>query len=350
LFRIGLLHATEGVLKAFDTGKEEDRLKVLEPRIRSLTQVFTDLWVWQSSSMRLSIVEDLLDPNFAAAVEDFIAAYGDELFHTRMLTLGNIRTILHHGVETLFAELTEASATQRLMLIEDLEQGVISQDEAEDVTEFVLECLVDNFDRFMEYNTTTTYSDYGSRLYCFLDFLRVELLYHRFEWVNAPWQLVHEVLVRHSEIDVAEAVRDGLALRTNNEAQEIVDKLLALEKKYGVKLPAMHDHINERIVGGMEQNAIAAMLSKACQSEAGGGHSSEAAACFQLLRARIASYMKTRSGSGIEVPVWMQRLGTELDQIQDREPGSLNSALSNGEYMQLTRKDLDSQISKMRRR
>jgi hypothetical protein len=60
--------------------------------------------------------------------------------------------------------------------------------------------------------------------------------------------------------------------------------------------------------------------------------------------------MKTRSGSGIEAPVWMQRLGTELDQIQDREPGSLNSVLSEGEYMPLTRKDLDNQISKMRRR
>jgi hypothetical protein len=338
------------VLKAFEAGSEEDRLKVLEPRIRNLTQVFTDLWVWQSSSMRLSIVEDLLDPNFAEAVEDFITAYGDELFHTRMLTLGNIRTILHHGVETLFAELAEASATQPYMLIDHLESGVISQDEAEDVTEFVLECLVDNFERFMEYNTTTTYSDYGSRLYCFLDFLRVELLYHRFEWLHAPWQLVHEVLCRHSETKVAEAVRDVLQMKTADEAQGIVNALLELEKKYGVKLPAMHDHINERIVGGMEQSAIAAMISKACQSEAGGGHSSEAAACFQSLRVRIANYMKTRSGSGIEAPVWMQRLGTELDQIQDREPGSLNSVLSEGEYMPLTRKDLDNQISKMRRR
>ena len=115
-----------------------------------------------------------------------------------------------------------------------------------------------------------------------------------------------------------------------------------------MKLPALHDHINEQIVGVLEQNAIAAMVSRACPADSG-VNSELAEATFQKLRIRIANYMKTRSGSGIEPPEWMQRLVSELDQIQNRQPGNLSTTLSEGEYEQLSMKELDSQLTKMRR-
>ncbi|MFN6333237.1 MAG: hypothetical protein ACK45A_15835 [Planctomyces sp.] len=298
--------------------------------------------------MRLSVVEDLQDRDFDVVVQDFIKLYGDELFHTRMLTLGNIRAILHHGVSVLFAELEEMASTQPIMLLDHMDSGMVDKDDAEEVTEFVLECLVDNFDRFMEYNTTTTYSDYGSRLYCLLDFLKLEAVYDRFEWNHIPWQLVHEVLVRKSDEGVAAALKDAIKLSTASQARELVSQLSGLEKSYGVKLPALHDHINEQIVGVLEQNAIAAMVSRACPADSG-VNSELAEATFQKLRIRIANYMKTRSGSGIEPPEWMQRLVSELDQIQNRQPGNLSTTLSEGEYEQLSMKELDSQLTKMRR-
>jgi hypothetical protein len=348
LFRLGLQHSTEALLKSLEDRQGADRLEIVEPRLRNLTQTYADLWVRHSGSMRLSVVEDLQDVNFAASVREFITLFGEDLFPTRLLTLGNIRAILHHGVGVLFAELEEMARTQPVTLLDHIEAGMVVQDDAEDVTEFVLECLVDNFDRFMEYNTTTTYSDYGSRLYCLLDFLRLESLYDRFEWNHVPWQLVHEVLVRQSDESVAAALKDWIERKTASEAREIVDRLTILEKEYGVKLPALHDHIHERIVGVLEQNAIAAMVSRACPADLK-GNSEQAEACFKTLRVRIANYMKTRSGSGIEPPEWMQRLVSELDQIQDRQPGNLSTTLSEGEYKRLTMKQLDAQLAKIRR-
>ncbi|MFN5435024.1 MAG: hypothetical protein ACK5ES_10705 [Planctomyces sp.] len=348
LFRLGLQHSTEALLKSCENLQGEKRLEIVEPRLRSLTELYAALWVRHSGSMRLSVVEDLQDRDFDVVVQEFIKLYGDELFHTRMLTLGNIRAILHHGVSVLFAELEEMASTQPIMLLDHMDSGMVDKDDAEEVTEFVLECLVDNFDRFMEYNTTTTYSDYGSRLYCLLDFLKLEAVYDRFEWNHIPWQLVHEVLVRKSDEGVAAALKDAIKLSTASQARELVSQLSVLEKSYGVKLPALHDHINEQIVGVLEQNAIAAMVSRACPADSG-VNSELAEATFQKLRIRIANYMKTRSGSGIEPPEWMQRLVSELDQIQNRQPGNLSTTLSEGEYEQLSMKELDSQLTKMRR-
>jgi hypothetical protein len=40
---------------------------------------------------------------------------------------------------------------------------------------------------------------------------------------------------------------------------------------------------------------------------------------------------------------------SELDQIQDRQPGNLSTTLSEGEYKRLTMKQLDAQLAKIRR-
>jgi hypothetical protein len=299
--------------------------------------------------MRLSIVEDLFDDKFAVAVREFITRYGEELFHTRFLTLGNLRTILHQGVGTMFEELEETlGQTQSVPVLDDLESGELDMEEAAEITEFVVECLIDNFDRFMEYNTTTTYSDYGSRLYCLLDFLQMEAMYDRFEWEYVPWQLMHEVLVRQSETDVAEAVVAEVSKQTAETAAGMCETLRELEVEYGVKLPSLHDHVNEQIVGLLEQNAIAALVPKAIPGAAGRAVA-ETDGIFQTLRARISAFMKTRHGSGIEPPEWMQRLVVELDQVQEVHPGNLNSTLSYGEGKAIPMKELDAQLTAIRR-
>jgi hypothetical protein len=150
--------------------------------------------------------------------KEFIETYGDDLFHTRMLTLGNARAILHHGAETMFDELQETVAlTQNVKLLEDFESGEIDREDAAELAEFVYECVVDNFDRFLEYNTTTTHSDYGNRLYCLLDFLRLEALYDRFEWNTIPWQVAHEAMVRGGDLELAAGVEEFV----NDESRSI---------------------------------------------------------------------------------------------------------------------------------
>ncbi len=351
LFRIGLSNSVEAVVCAASRMKAEGAQRVANvfKRIDRMMGSYEGLWQRHSGSMRLSIVEDLHQEDFAEDVRLFIEGYGEELFHTRMLTLGNARAILHHGAESLFNELRETiGLTQNVRILDDLDNDLIDLEDAEELAEFVYECVVDNFDRFLEYNTTTTYSDYGNRLYCLLDFLRVESLYDRFEWNSVPWQVVHEILVRRGERDVAQAVQDDLAGDTRQVCESFVQELSELETGYGVRLPALHDHIHERIVGALRQNQMAALVSRSIHSPSGTG-AEESRASFQALRAEISSFMATRIGSGIEPPDWMQRLTAELDRVQEGRPGGLTESLMEGEFKRLTQKNLDEQIARMRK-
>lgn len=352
LFRIGLSSSVEAVVHTAVRMKAEGSQRVANvfKRIQRLLEAYGDLWLRHSGSMRLSVVEDLHEDDFAEEVREFIETYGEDLFHTRMLTLGNARAILHHGADSLFKELEETVAlTQNVKLLDDMEADRIDQDDAAELAEFVYECVVDNFDRFLEYNTTTTYSDYGDRLYCLLDFLRIESLYDRFEWNCVPWQVTHEILVRRGEMDVAQAVLEYVAEDTREFCDSFVQELLELESTYGVRLPALHDHIHERIVGGLTQNHMAALVSRACPAASGAG-SEESRTQFQTLRLEISSFMASRIGSGIEPPEWMQRLAGELDRVQDGRPGGLTESLMEGDFRKLTQKYLDEQISRIRKR
>jgi hypothetical protein len=264
-----------------------------------------------------------------------------------MLTLGNARAILHHGADTLFKELQETVAlTQNVKILDDLDSGELDREDAAEMAEFVYECVVDNFDRFLEYNTTTTHSDYGHRLYCLLDFLRLEALYDRFEWNTIPWQVAHETMVRRGELEVGAGVEEYVGDESREIANSFVEELVQLETEYGVRLPALHDHVGERIVGALAQNRMAALVSRSCPGAAGLSRE-EISQNFQTLRNEIAEFMSTRIGSGIEPPEWMQRLATELDRAQEGRPGQLTDSLMEGDFQKLGQRAVDQQISEI---
>ncbi len=347
LYRIGLSSSVECILQSATRWKADgkQRVKNILRRIQRLLDSYSDLWTRHSGSMRLSIVEDLHDDEYAVEVRDFINDYGEDLFHTRMLTLGNVRAILHHGAETLFEELQETVAlTQNVKILEDFESGELDREDAAEMAEFVYECVVDNFDRFLEYNTTTTHSDYGNRLYCLLDFLRLEALYDRFEWNTIPWQVAHETMVRRGDMEVAAGVEEYVGDESREISGSFVEELETLETEYGVRLPALHDHIGERIIGALAQNRMAALVPRSCPGTPGYTNE-EVEHNFQTLRNEIADFMNARIGSGIEPPDWMQRLAGELDRAQEGRPGALADSLTEGEFHKLTQKAIDQQIA-----
>ena len=347
LFRIGLSNSVDAILHSSSRWKTRSAQSgtALFRRIQRLLDAYSNLWVKHSASMRLSIVEDLHDDERAEEVRDFIERYGDDLFHTRMLTLGNARAIVHNGAEALLEELENAVAPfQRVKLLDDIDEGVIDRDDAVELAEFVYESVVDNFERFLEYNTTTTYSDYGNRLYCLLDFVRLEALYDRFDWNTVPWQIAHETMCRFGAMDLAGEVEDYLSEDTREIAESFVDELASLEQEYGVRLPTLHDHVSERIVGTLAQNRMTALVGRCCPG-LNGVSADEADQNFKQLRQEINDYMSGRIGSGIEPPEWMQRLANELDRVQEGKSGWISDALYEGEFVQMTQKHLDKQLA-----
>ncbi|MBL8848116.1 MAG: hypothetical protein JNG89_00440, partial [Planctomycetaceae bacterium] len=207
LFQISLRSALDTLLqstKKWRSGRfsPEELIDV----VSELVDPYQALWLKHSNTMRLSSVDGLRSDEDWNELAAFIREYGSELFHASQLTLGNVRAILHNGVPWFLDYLEEQEdPLQPLKLLDDLRSGRVTRDDAQWCLETIYSIVVDRFDRFLDYNTTTTQSDYGEMLYCLLDFLRIEAHYDRDAWHMLPLTIVHEMLARNGHDEAAEA-------------------------------------------------------------------------------------------------------------------------------------------------
>ena len=70
----------------------------------------------------------------------------------------------------------------------------------------ILESVLENFNEYRDYNTTTSQSDHGELLYQFLDFLRLRTRYDRVCWNLKPVVWAHRILVKQNHGSVAQNV------------------------------------------------------------------------------------------------------------------------------------------------
>jgi hypothetical protein len=175
-----------------------------------------------------------------------------------------------------------------------------------------LRCVVEKFDRFLEYNTTTTQSDYGEQLFCLLDFLRHEAEYERHAWNLAPMELAHEVLSRLDRAGAAEHWRLDLERKTAPLARSFLAKLKRLEKRYGMRLPGVSDRLSERFVKPLALDRILALVKPAMRDSRCGVESED----FQRLKAETEEYLSTTLGSALEMQPWLQTLEEEVQQTE----------------------------------
>lgn len=280
------------------------------------------LWLKHSRSVRLSPVELLHDRDRWESIEEFIKRYGHDLLHAPMLMLSNVRAILHQGVDEFLEFLDEQQdPLQPMTLLDDIERGRIDRDEACGDLELIYECILDKLDRFIEYNTTTTQSDYGGMFYCLLDFLRVESSYERDAWNLRPYHLAHEVL---SEFAKSRGIlSDGLArdwehflqTTTSDKADKHLAKLKKLQTSYSVRLPSIADHLGERFVKTTAVNRMRSLIGPAlAESQA----QSPSPRAFRMLRAEIDRYLASTAGSAIDVPEWLIQLDAEIQQAEEQ--------------------------------
>jgi hypothetical protein len=261
--------------------------------------------------MRISAVDGVRRPGEWEELTHFIQRYGQDLFHASQLTLGNVRAILHNGTDWFLDYLEEEQDPLRpIRLLEDLDNAVIDREDAEWQLEQVYTIIVDRFDRFLEYNTTTTQSDYGEMIFSLLDFLRLESQYDRDAWDLTPQIIVHEVLVRHGLFEAADVREAAFELQTSELADQRLADLHRLQKKYGMRMPTITDHLNERFVKPLAVNRILALVPEAVRDARLGKQ--HASAVFSSLREEINSYLEDSWGSGIDVPEWLRTLEREV--------------------------------------
>jgi hypothetical protein len=324
-FQIALRNSLESVVKSAGAWDSVDPTISFEELLVDLVQQqvgpYQEIWMRHSDTMRLSAV-DSEGPHRNVDwdhIEAFIRRYGADLFHASQLTLGNVRAILTAGVDSYLDYLSnERDPLHPITLIEDLDEGRIDRDDAEWCLEFVYSVVVDKFDRFVEYNTTTTQSDYGEKFHCLLDFLRLEARYDRDAWNLIPLKVAHEVIARNGHTEAAFIWEQLCEEHTTEQAAEFVDAYRKLAAQHGMRMPAIADHLNDRFIRPLAVNRMLALVEKSIEEARKGAEDSPT---FRRLEAEIEAYLEDSWGSGIDVPEWLQQLEGEVERVEQDSGG-----------------------------
>jgi hypothetical protein len=319
LFRTALTGVVETLLSAAaDWGEDAGPDGPLSGMLFQLAEAFQELWVQHSQSLRLSVLESVADDDDWEPVRGFVKRYGSDLFTVPFLGLSNMRGILARGVGAwLDHEANRDDVDKRPKLVDDWAEGDLDRNRTARAAEVVLQALVEHYDEYRDYNTTTTQSDYGENIHILLDFLRVKVRYDRYAWRLRPLALAHEVLCRRGNDDLAAKWREVVADKTAGLAEDLLDRLGALETRHGVKLRTIRDRLEERFLLPLEIDQAVARVGPAAEAaRAGQGEDNPA---FSRLRGAVEPLAENVSGVGLDVPAWVRRLEESLRAAKARD-------------------------------
>jgi hypothetical protein len=318
LFRIALRSVVDTLL---DAAREwdRDRTAQTEPLVEVLRKIadsFLTIWVQHSQTLRLSAIEAVMDDSEWAPFRAFIKKYGRELFTAHFLTYGNVRGLLHRGVGAWLDGLTEQDAEHKPeKMLADIERGRLSRASAVQYLEVVLHTIAEHYEEYRDYNTTTTWSDYGENLYVLLDFLRLKAKYERYAWRMRPLVLAHEALCRKGLPDVAERWEKSIADFSRPLAAELMEKLAEKEAEHAVRLRTVRDRIEERFLRPLALDRLCALVEPAA-AEARQGDGA-VGTVYRRLSEQLQPLADNPIGVGLDVPQWLRKLRDEVDRVRD---------------------------------
>jgi hypothetical protein len=272
------------------------------------------MWIDHSQTLQLSAMESFPSDDDFAPLATFVQQYGGELFHAKFLTVANLRGILHRGVDAYLDSLSESedsSAAPRL--VHDLGGKLRRADVVRWIT-CVLQAIIENYEEYKDYNTTTPQSDYGENLHLLLDFLRLKSAYDRQAWRLKPLFLAHETLARKGQAALALAWQSAFAGLTEELSGQFVERLNYLEQKHGIRLRTVADRIGEQFTRPLALDRVCALVEPAMAAAGPEG----AGTALDALIAAIEPLASNPSGVGLDVPHWLRRLEAEVERVRSR--------------------------------
>ncbi len=289
-------------------GGDEQLVDLLE----RVTAPFLTLWIDHSRTLQLSVLETIQNDADWQALQTFIQRYGGDLFHARFMTLGNLRGILSQGVGAYLDYLRDnPDPLKPIRLLDDLDDAIRREDAVKRL-ELVLQAVVENYEEYKDYNTTTTQSDYGENLYVLLDFLRLKSAYERQAWQFKPLVLAHEMLARRGRTQAAVLWEQSLTRFTRDLAKKHLDQLARMERNRGVRLGTVSDRLHERFIKPLALDRLCALIEPSMEEARRAGERP----AFARLQQELATYTATPTGVGLDVPYWLRRLEMEVQRVQ----------------------------------
>ncbi len=317
----------EAVVDSIAKQRILDGLSLLVPKL-------LETWMTHARQLRLSVLERVRDQKTFDTLREFVEQYGAGLFTQHVLTPPSLRGILRGGVRSFLERTLErdqgdvldgAAASRRpARLLNDLAAGTLPMKVAQSRIRLVLESIAENHAEYRDWNSTTTQSDRGENIYMLLDFLRLKAEYDRIAWTLRPVTMAHRVLARRSESAAAAAWRSRMREETSETAAALVAKLGALEQETGVRLASVGDRVRREFSAALEQDELESFVEPAVTELTTG----KATGAGAELEERARAFLGVASGSGVEVPEWLERLTNRVDRCLERADGETASAIA----------------------
>jgi hypothetical protein len=312
LFHVGFQAVVDNVLDAAATWASDapdpaGMISLLE----KLTAPFLGLWFQHSQTLQLSVLETIRADADWTGLRDFIRRYGGDLFHARFMTLANLRGILHRGIDGYLDFLAEnPDPLHPVHLIDDLDQQT-PRAQAVRYLHWVIQAVVDNYEQYKDYNSSTAQSDYGQNLYVLLDFLRLKAGFERHAWQFRPLAQVHERLARKDQRAIAVRWQEAFSRGVHVFGTRHLEDLDRLEQAHGVRLRTIRDYMEEGLERPLVLDRSCALIGPA-MAEAGQG----GGPAFALLEQQLQQHAAIPTGAGLDVPPWIRRLEQEVHRVQ----------------------------------
>jgi hypothetical protein len=311
LFEAGLQAIVENVIESSASWPRLGRPKLIV-LLKQITAPFVNLWIEYSQTLQLSSLESTRTDDAWAAQQEFVRRYGGDLFLAKFMTLANLRGILNGGVGAYLNYLQENPDPLHPMRLADDIEHVIPRATAERHLTNVLQVVVENYEEYKDYNTTTAQSDYGENLYLLLDFLRLKAAYERRAWQCRPMRLVHNVLVRQGRRKAGLWWESTFAEFVGDAPDQYLQELSRLEAAHGIRLRTIRDRLEERFLKPLTVDRLCALLDPAMQ-QAQAGEGNEA---FLQFDAELRKQASSPVGSGLDLPAWLRQLHQELERVR----------------------------------
>lgn len=277
--------------------------------LQQVTESLLPQWGSHSHTLRLSVLEKVSADKDWQELVAFIERYGHDLFTQSFFNFGNLRAILHEGVDAWLDQLADdPEAEEELRLVAELD-GRLPRNQARKHLALVIEAIVENYAEYRDYNATTTQSDRGELLYTLLDFLRVKAVYDRIHWNLRPVTMVHEVLVRRGHETAARMWCRAMAKETSATAEQQLKRLAELQKKYGMRLSTVADRLGEHFIRPLAIDRVRALVRPAAE-EARRGLPPKS---FTVLEAEASELAQEPTGAGLDLPDWLAMLDDEIE-------------------------------------
>jgi hypothetical protein len=299
--------------------------------VEYMEQIIEELlfyWIEHSKQIRISPVEALVGHSLTVGrgywdeVKEFVLRYGHDIFTQQNMGFGNLRAILHQGVEHYLQALMKIKKEDgeveiAAKLLDDLEKRRIDWEKASSILEIILESIAENYSEYVDYNSTTTHSDHGEKLYMLLDMLRVLVGYERLSWSLKPVYWVHDSMIRAGCDEAAHLWEQAVARKSVSVADDHLRQYQRLSDKYGMWLPSVHERLQERFVRPLQVDRMCGLVPKAIrQNHRDEAKKIEAKKAFDDLYAQIENFAKAPMGVGFEMPEWLSALRNEVMSVR----------------------------------